>query len=393
MNPFEYRPLAPEEHQHYLEADSQAFGGPAVGPIDPHEAAELRILRVDGRTVAQGHLRRLRVMHGSGDLTCGGMGSLSVPPEHRRRGSMERLLHSMVDELLEQKLGLCLLYPFKASFYQRYGWARAAERKIYSGSPDLLSHFRHHDGAFSPVGPEHIAELNVVYTGALRGRFGPVVRDEHWWREQVLSHFGKTVHAYLWRDTKGTPRSYVIYRVEKTNQGEMQMNCREAVALDPQARTQLFAFMRDHDSQVQQIRFPAPPDAPVQLLMRDELECTVEPMFMLRILDVPLALEQIIYPADMSGRCTLAISDDWLARNRGVFELEISGGVGRCRRLSEDAPADLRCDIRTLARIYTRYARARTASAFGLLDVRSRPALFLLDQLFAGLAPFCADFF
>src|SRR6266511_3879857 len=125
--------------------------------------------------------------------------------------------------------------------------------------------------------------------------------------------------------------------------------------------------------------------------MPEPLACEVRPHFMLRLVDVAAALEAYRPPADCAGRLTIAVADDWLAHNQGVFELEIAGGAARCRALPGGADADLACDVRALAQLYSRYVRPRTAAAFGMLSVRSRPALALADRFFAGLAPFCSD--
>src|SRR5690606_25339232 len=124
----------------------------------------------------------------------------------------------------------------------------------------------------------------------------------------------------------------------------------------------------------------------------DPLECRMEPGYMLRLLDVPAALEALSYPRDAQGRLTIAVADDWTEHNQGVFELEVAEGRAACRR-ADGAEADLACDVRQLAQIYSRHLRPRTAAAFGLLTVSSRPALALLDRLFSGPAPFTSDWF
>jgi predicted acetyltransferase len=149
------------------------------------------------------------------------------------------------------------------------------------------------------------------------------------------------------------------------------------------------------------VRFAAPADAPVNLLFADPLDCAVEPHFMLRILDVAAALQAYPFPPALSGRLSLAVRDSWLPANQGVYALEFAGGACRVDRLPDAAsglsglegPADLACDISTLAQLLSRLLRPRTAAAFGLLDAPSRPALDLLDRAVAGLAPTGFDFF
>lgn len=391
-----YKPIPPSEHELFARNDSQAFTLPLAEVRDwlAHEpGGELRGLYADRRLVSQVMLFPLQISAGLTALPIGGLGAVSTPPEARRRGYVARLMREVCAELLQRDVFLSVLYPFNAAFYQQFGYALFEERKHYTGPTVALAPFRRQRaGTWEPAGAEQIATLNDVYRRALHGRFGPIVRDERWWRRQVLRLHKDDTYAYLWRDEAGNARTYCVYSYQKTGE-QTTIVSREAVALDPTARAQLFAFMADQDNQCQQVSFRAPPDAPVQALLPEYFRCEVKPHFMLRLLDVGHALSAYRYPKSCSGRLTLAVTDDWLPENAGVWALELASGAAQCQRLPADTPHDLACDVRVLAQLYARYVRPRTAAAFGLLTVNSRAALALAEQLFAGLAPFSSDFF
>ncbi|MCG8348680.1 MAG: GNAT family N-acetyltransferase [Chloroflexales bacterium] len=390
-----YRLLAATDLERFIEIETLAFNiNPDRSRLTPQVVAQLRALYDGDRILAQLQLMPLQIMAGSANLPCGGIGSVATPPEARRQGHVAALMRHVCDEIRSQGIALCMLYPFNRSFYHRYGWAMFMERRVYRGSPELFAHFCRSVGDFVQVGPEAIPELQQIYAGALRGRFGPVVRDETWWQRDVLRGWGnETYYAYIWRDSDGVGRAYLIYQLSPYGQPERRLTCREIVALDPEARSQLFVFLRNYDSQCDEVLFRAPADAPVNMLMIEPLRCEIEPHFMLRLIDVGVALETFPYPPGSAGRLRIAVTDDWLKHNKGVFELEIAGGQARCKLLPSESDADLACDVRVLTQIYARYLRARSAAAFGLLTVNDRAALALLDRLFAGLAPFNSDFF
>lgn len=396
MTDNDYRPISEADQARFIAIESQAFGDEPANVerwLNNEPGGDTRGLFDGGRLVAQLMLFPFQVMAGPRDVACGGLGSVATPPEERRRGYVERLLRESCAEMRERHMPLCLLFPFKASFYRRFGWATCMERRVYSGRPDLFSSFlRQQCGRFEPVGEAQIAELDTIYAGALRGRFGPLRRNEAWWRRQVLSDGKKPYYAYVWRDEHGRGRAYVIYRWEKRLAGNA-MVCREIVALDPEARAQLFGFIANHDSQSGEVVFRAPADAPVNLLLPDPLACEIEAYFMLRLVDVAAALAAYPFPNTCTGRLTLAVADDWLPDNAGVFELEVARGAAQVRRLADSATPDLSCDVRVLAQLYSRYLRPRTAAAFGVLEAPNRDALAFAEQLFAGLAPFSSDFF
>jgi predicted acetyltransferase len=389
-----YRPLSEADAERCAALESYAFHtAPDPGGLSAERLGHMRGLFVDGALTAQLQLIPLQVRTGLGVAAAAGIGSVASPPEARRRGYVATLLRHLADELRADGVPLAILYPFKRSFYGRYGWATFFERRVYRGDTARFASFRRAPGAFVPAGPADIPELDRIYRRALHGRFGLVVRDDAWWRDKVLRDWeGRPWHAYIWRDEQGQGRSYLVYRLEPEGDGR-RLFCREIAATDPLSRAQLFAFFALHEDQAAGVRFPAPADAPVNMLMPEPLECAVEPHFMLRLLDVPAALEAHSFPREAAGRLTLAVSDDWIAENQGVYELEFDHGHCRVRRLPAGHGADLSCDVATLAQIYSRYLPPRTAAAFGLLTVADRTALRLAERAFAGLAPFCTDFF
>jgi predicted acetyltransferase len=389
-----YRPLSEAEAERAAANESYAFHGPPEpAGMSAERLARMRGLFVDEALAAQLVLIPLQVRTGLGVAPAAGIGGVASPPESRRRGYVATLLRHLADELRADGVPLAILYPFKRSFYARYGWATFFERRVYRGDTASFAAFRPAPGAFVPAGDAEIPELDRIYRRALHGRFGLVLRDEAWWRERVLRDWdGRRWHAYIWRDEQGQGRAYLVYQLRPDGDGR-RLYCREIAATDPPARSQLFAFFALHQDHAAGVRFPAPADAPVNALLPDPVECSVEPHFMLRLLDVPAALEAHTFHREAAGRLTLAVSDAWLPENQGVYELELDHGRCRARRLPDGHDADLSCDISTLAQLYSRYLPPRTAAAFGMLTVADRAALGLAERALAGLAPFSTDFF
>ena len=117
---------------------------------------------------------------------------------------------------------------------------------------------------------------------------------------------------------------------------------------------------------------------------------------MLRLLDCKAALESYHYPGSCTGRISIAVSDTWLPQNQGVYALELNQGRASVTHLPMDSKAsaaDIECDVTVLAQIYSRLVRPRMAATFGLINVRNRTSLKLLDAMFEGLAPFISDHF
>ncbi|MEN9935163.1 MAG: hypothetical protein RLZZ387_1742, partial [Chloroflexota bacterium] len=330
MSTLEYREVPPEDYPEFARYTSVAYDGEderALALLNAPGLHRARGVYRDGRLVTVGLLYAFQVQTGGAVAPCGGVGSVATPPEHRRQGGVERLLRGMADELRAEGTPFCTLGAFKESFYGRYGWATCLERRVLSGSPRLFAPFRaRQQGAWERVGTEAIPELDAIYSGALRARFGPLARHPEWWKHRVLHGWdGKLQYIYLWRDDAGAARAYVLFRFRSSPAGRV-LECREAVALDPMARAQIFALFASHEDQSEEVRFAGPSDAPVQMLLPDPLECKMEAGPMLRLVDVAGALAALRYPGDAHGRLAIAVADDWLPHNHGVFELEVAEG-------------------------------------------------------------------
>ncbi|MEF3274392.1 MAG: GNAT family N-acetyltransferase [Chloroflexus sp.] len=387
----EYRPIAEDEFEQFWALDSYAFARQYHrGRYTPTVIAQLRGLFVNGEHVAQLQIMPFAMQAGAGTLPVGAIGSVATWPQHRRRGYAEQLLRHACAELRDRGATLALLYPFRHIFYHRLGWALAGERRLVTLTPHHLQAFTAVPGTFSPAGSAQIAELDAIYRGALRGRYGPLVRDQSWWQVDVLQTWsGEPYHAFIWRDEQGNGRSYLIYQIERSASGA-RLVCRDIVALDPLARSQLFVFIARHADQINEAAVPTPIDAPLNALLPTPASVEVVPLFMQRVLDVASLLSQ--YPfAAITGRLTIQIADDWLTDNAGRYQLEWSDGQVAVTRL-DPGEADLSCTSATLSQLLSRYLLPRTAAAFGLLAVTERRALALLEQALAGLPPFCSDY-
>ncbi|MGB9739864.1 GNAT family N-acetyltransferase [Chloroflexus sp.] len=386
-----YRPLTPTDFEQFWALDSYAFARQYHrGRYTPEVIAQLRGLFVNGEHVAQLQIMPFQMQAGHGELPVGALGSVATWPQHRRRGYAQRLLRAACDELRERGAVLALLYPFHADFYHRLGWALAGERRLVQPTPTHLRAFAPAPGSYHPVGVDQIEELDTIYRGALRGRYGPLVRDRTWWQIDVLQTWdGEPYSAYIWRDEQGNGRSYLIYRLERRSDGD-RLVCRDIVALDPLARAQLFVFIAYHADQIVAAEIPTPIDAPLNALLPTPAPTTVIPLFMQRVLDVTRLVS--LYPfATVNGRLRIQVADDWLNNNVGCYQIEWYDGQTTVSRL-DHATVDLACTSSTLGQLLSRYLHPRTAAAFGLLTVYQRAALTLLEQALAGLPPFCGDY-
>ena len=162
------------------------------------------------------------------------------------------------------------------------------------------------------------------------------------------------------------------------------------MALTPRAARRLLSFLGDHRSLAREVCWSGSPSDPL-LLLFEEQSYGVKLLFhwMLRVLDVPVALESRGYPAGVRGALHLEIEDPLFPSNSGRFLLEVEDGQGRVRAGGE---GKLRLDVRALAPLYTGLLSPAALQAVGKLDA-DEGSLGLASALFAGPAPTMTDMF
>lgn len=388
-----YRTIAPEDRERFLAICGHAFHFEPHGEkMREQDWQSCRGWYVEGELVAILDRLVLPIQTGRGDQQSRALfvGGVAAPPEQRRRGYIDKLLKETCLEAHKDGISLCLLHPFKHSFYAKYGWAAAMEQRIFKGEIARLSHFRMGEGRFVPISPERIPELEAIQRFALAGRWGMVRRGREQWQallpEPKLKRYG-----VIWQDKTGKACAYLSYSMEDRAQAGRNLLCHELIASDPEALRQVLAFLANHDSQASDIQLMLPSDLPLNLLLRDPLQSEVKHWQMLRLLDVAGALNGYALPAELGGSCVIGVRDNWLEHNQGSYKLEASDGLLRCQASNE--PADVELDVGLLAQWISRYVNPHQAAAFGLCSVQNKAALDLLAAMFSGPAPFNNDFF
>ena len=110
---------------------------------------------------------------------------------------------------------------------------------------------------------------------------------------------------------------------------------------------------------------------------------------MLRLVDVPAALQARGYPPDLHADLHLDVRDDLLPANSGRIVLTVEDGHGRVR---PGGAGHLRLGVRELAAIYTGFMAPAEVRALGAIE-GSADALALAGAIFAGPRPWLADMF
>ncbi len=405
----EIRPFRDEEIEQYVFADSYSFNAPRTAQALAESIAFNRAAFplewtlgafVDGRLVAGMHILPFSMWINGAAPSMGGVSSVACLPEHRRKGHVGALLRQGLSDMRDRGQVLSALYTPHHPLYRRYGWEIASRAIRYSFAPKDIQLVRPpREERLRRVTADEWQTLHAIYLEYAQDRNGPLLRTEVWWRGAVFNRMREPQDAALWENAAGQGRGYVIYHNRRFDRpermfGEDILQVWELIALDADAYAGLLGYLARHDVN-ERIEWNASPDEPLLHAVVEpfRIQMRSSPALMLRIVDVPRALEARGYLGQATGkRLVIGIRDQSAPWNDGVWRLEVDEGNVTARAASGEA--DLTMDVRTLAALYNGHLCPSEAAKAGLIEVARPSALAAASDIFSvNYAPFCLDFF
>ncbi|MEU2612244.1 GNAT family N-acetyltransferase [Micromonospora sp. NPDC007271] len=360
------RLTAEERLTHSFPLQAYAF---EASPMPPNRVEEFRaylpynagnrtlVVEEDGGSMAAATAIPMRQNLRGRVQPMAGVAGVATHPLARRRGHVRALLHQLLDEMRAEGHLLTALYPFRASFYERFGYVGLPARRTAVFSPADLAPLLRAELPGEVVWERTGAGYDTwrAYTErCLHERHGFAVfpdfravglrdRDDRWLLTVVRD--GATVGA-------------VTYRIDDHG-GELIAD--DLLAADPYARASLLQFFARHVDQVERIRVHLPADELPELWLTDlavHVEARVSrpgspaPMARLLHLDALAGL-----PAGAGRVRVELVGDRWLA---GTHLLD--GTTGRLEVLPGDSTGAATVPAATLT------AAGLSGLAYGVLD-------------------------
>ncbi len=398
----EIRAIGDGEILQFREALLNTFGSDA--DVDPGGDDQQRALIAPGQAwaafdgkaiVATAATFNLEIsVPGGAALPMAGLTMVTVRPSHRRRGLLRQLMQHHLDDARERQFPVSGLWASQSPIYGRFGYGLASFCEVYD--IDDAHALRIADRAFDDlvwIDEARAREvLPAIYARATAERPGALRRSDVWWRERrfletAWARAGASKRRHVLARRGDELVGYVVFRQRgKFSDGQPagQLDINELVAVDARAEASLWRFALSVDLFPKVTWWNAPADDALPWLVDDfrAIKRRRGDGLWLRIEDVPAALERRTYASD--GHLRIGIG-------AATYELAIERGQARCAPTTK--PADLECDMQTLATLYlgcvtaTQLARAERVRG-------ERKVLQLADRVFASdLAPWCPEIF
>jgi predicted acetyltransferase len=352
----------------------------------------------DGRVVATSAARPFLQWFGRRTLPMTGIYAVATLPEHRGGGLASQLVTRLLRRGREEGALISALYPAALRPYRSIGY-------------ELAGTYTDHRVAISDL-PTGSAPLRVeeYRTGDLDGvralvrevmetQNGPIYSElDDWWTERILSGREPDVlfRAVVVRGEDGGVEGFCPFRYGKASSGadldfSFGIETHHLVARSEAALRSLLAYFRSFRGLGETLQWSGPPADPIALLI-DEQKVVPAWTFrwMLRLLDVPGALEARGYPP-VSGTVDVTLRDPAFAEDDGAtYHLEAEKGKVRASRV--DAGAGATTSIGTFSSLFTGYTSPADAVRVGAMEADDAAVEFL-SALFPGPAPWLPEWF
>ncbi|MGA8112250.1 MAG: GNAT family N-acetyltransferase [Actinocatenispora sp.] len=267
-------------------------------------------------------------------LPMGAVAAVATHPAARRQGLARDMLRHILADMREQGQVVSTLYPFRPSFYERFGYTGLPPERRASLTPaDLAPLLRVPvPGTVELVRyPDAAAEVRGLTEALLPEVHGMALRAD----PGLADARGETQHWAAVARVDGEVTGYLAYRVEEYGG---QLTAWRFLYRDPAARTLLLGWLARHVDQVSTVSLPLRPvDRPET--WATDLTLTVqgrsEPYAnapMGRVLSVP-GLTGI---GAGDGEVTVRVTDDVVG---GVYTLTGAGGALSVKVEGDTGPA------------------------------------------------------
>ena len=368
------------------EIDCQCFGS-LLSKWQPYRdrigRENFRVITSQNRVVGGLAIYNMGQWFGGKTVPMAGIAAVGVAPEYRGQGVANRLLKQTIRELHSQQIPISSLYPATQVPYRQVGYEQGGSLSQWK-LPTASLQLKERTLVMNPIEDleQHIFE--DIYRQQARLNNGNLDRNQAIWQTVLKSSEKEKLYAYL-IGSISQPEGYVIF-----TQQQEQICIRDWALLTATAAKRVWTFLGDHRSQIKEVTWWGSPVNPFLLLLPEQSGIVEkQENWMLRIIDLSMALEQRGYPPQLSAELHLKIEDDLLPANNGKFCLQVSQGKGKVER---GGNGDFQLNIRHFASLYTGFLSPVRLKQLDYLQA-TPAALATASLIFSSDRPWMPDFF
>ncbi|HEX4056551.1 MAG TPA: GNAT family N-acetyltransferase [Tepidisphaeraceae bacterium] len=334
-------------------------------------------------------------------ISCQGVAYVGTIKSARRRGGSEpgiasAVMHEILGKAREREQVVSLLAPFRASFYEHFGYG-VVERRAQWTIPLSVLPAGECDGWRLSTPADHRAYCDQWQAAVVAGQCD-IERSAGRWK--YLRAREDDAMVFIDRPTSNGPVRGGAFIAQETVNDRRIVKVHEWSACSPDELVRLLSFLGTLRDQFSAAAITVQADVPVNRLLREpqvphrpvdhptpEVRCFTR--MQARILDHKRFLESLHLPANGKGRVSVAIMETEGNVSRFALEFE----AGRAQVTTASGTTGIECLDRHWAAIATGDLPASQAVRWGFARQNTAGAAEVLDILAAGPGPCCRESF
>jgi len=323
-----------------------------------------------------------------------GIAMVVSAPEMRRRGYVRELMNYLLKKMYNDGFDTSTLYPFKDTFYGRYGYVNAPPFYKIEINPNVLRKWRNLPEGYT-VKRERLSDVFNLYKElhqeAMLKIHGGVPRSEKRWKEYegpspvwcavAYNDTGK-VEGILLYITKGFSSGFSWSEEGTLNTIQNAFFTRTA-----KAKAAIFGYLYLHADQIVKITLPIYVNETDYYPWFSDyfmVDYKLENIFMARIVNVKTTLEKIHSQVD--GKIILKITDDIIEQNNGFYEITANKKKISVKTI-KDAKDYTELTIEGITALVYGLLTTDEIEAFSWFKTNSNDDKKLLDEMFPPKKP------
>ncbi|MFX0124090.1 MAG: enhanced intracellular survival protein Eis [Candidatus Hodarchaeota archaeon] len=323
-----------------------------------------------------------------------GIWGVATAPHYRKRGLIRQLTCLALEKMYTENLLISCLYPFKFSFYNKFGWKLANINHRYHIETDKF--------IFRPVSDRTVKEvfelddLKEVYSNIAGKKYNYMaIRTEDDWRRKIDPK--EPGFFFVCYDAKDNPCGYLIMRFlehqppydERVEESSKTIYLPEIFWYDRKTKQALFNLLKKHMDHRKYVTFSTPDPNILNSLTEERIKANeVFPGSMARIVDVKRVFEALAYSEEVEF--VLKLNDQLCEWNDKSFNFITSEGRANLEETSQSS--DVTIDIGPLSQMIVGFRTASQLYDSWEIDC-SKEMLSRLNQLFPPQVNFYREFF
>lgn len=354
-----------------------------------------------GRAIGTATHLPLHIWVRGGRLPCQGVAWVGTVKSHRRRrvdgqGVASAIMSRIIDRARERGDVVSALMPFRASFYEHFGYGVVERQNIWT-VPLAILPGAESDGFIEATEADApaMAECRTRQTAAGQCDVdGGIDAIRYWQKEMETSAF-----TFIDRPDPTGPVRGFVHLASAVENGQAIAVIEEPAYDSPQSLARVLNFLGSLKDQYSAARLILPADLPLQWLLKERqvphrrvdhpaATCNAITRMQLRILDHAKFLDVLHLPSGVAGKAVVSVQESEGGESR--FALEVAAGRATGKTSTLDPQVQMKDHV--WAAIATGALKADTAREMGLLNADDA-TLGLLDVFAAGPAPFTWEYF